>query len=81
MSSAKRNFTIVLEPDLEEGGFTVLVPALPGCVTQGETREECLDRAREAITGFLEELARDGKPVPSGEVNVEITTVQVELPV
>lgn len=72
MASATHKFTIVLEPDPEEGGFTVLVPALPGCVTQGETREECLARAREAIMGDLEVLANDGKPVPTGEVNEKI---------
>lgn len=80
MASATRTFTVVLEPDPEEGGFTVLVPALPGCVTQGETREQCLERAREAITGYLEVLAKDGKPIPPGDVNVEIASVEIELP-
>ena len=45
-----RNYTIVLEPNLEEGVYTVTVPALPGCVTQGNTVEECIERAKEAIT-------------------------------
>ncbi len=34
-----RKYTIILEPDPEEGGYTVIVPAQPGCVTQGETVE------------------------------------------
>ena len=40
-----RTYTIVLDPDPDEGGYTVTVPALPGCITQGETVEQCHDRA------------------------------------
>ena len=46
-------YTVVLEPDEEGQGYTVRVPALPGCVTEGRTREEALANAREAITGFI----------------------------
>lgn len=45
---ATRRFSVVLEPDVN-GGFTVLVPSLPGVVTQGETIEEALANARDAI--------------------------------
>jgi predicted RNase H-like HicB family nuclease len=38
----------------DEGGYSVLVPGLPGCVSQGETREEALDNIREAISLYLE---------------------------
>ena len=44
-----RTYTIVLDPYADEGGYTVLVPSLPGCITQGGSVEECLERAREAI--------------------------------
>jgi predicted RNase H-like HicB family nuclease len=64
----------VLEPDPNEGGFTVLVPALPGCVTQGETVDECIERAKEAIAGYLECLAKDGLPAPD---DVRTATVSV----
>lgn len=40
--------TIVLEPQ-EEGGFTVYVPSLPGCISQGETKEEAINNIKEAI--------------------------------
>jgi predicted RNase H-like HicB family nuclease len=40
--------------EAEEGGFWAEVPALPGCVTQGETREELEDNLREAVEGWLE---------------------------
>ena len=57
-------YTIILEPDDEGKGFTVLVPALPGCITQGRTREEAIDRAHEAIELYLESLKADGEPIP-----------------
>tara|TARA_Y100000310_G_C20700539_1_gene829418 strand:+ start:6756 stop:6956 length:201 start_codon:yes stop_codon:yes gene_type:complete len=45
--------TIILEKQ-EEGGFTVHVPSLPGCISQGETKEECLKNIKEAIELYLE---------------------------
>jgi antitoxin HicB len=59
-----RKYTIILEPDTEVGGYTVTVPALPGCITQGETIEQCIERAREAITGYIESLIVVGEMVP-----------------
>ncbi|TRZ88373.1 MAG: type II toxin-antitoxin system HicB family antitoxin [Methanosarcinales archaeon] len=50
-------FHIVLEP-AEEGGFNVSVPSLEGCFTQGETEEEALENAREAIICYLEGLEK-----------------------
>jgi predicted RNase H-like HicB family nuclease len=46
-------FKVVLEPS-EEGGYTALVPALPGCITEGDTVDEALQNAREAIELYLE---------------------------
>ncbi len=60
----ERRYTIVLDPDLDEGGYTVTVPVLPGCVTQGDTVEQCVERAQEAIAGYIESLAARGLPVP-----------------
>jgi len=45
--------TVVLEPQ-EEGGFTIYVPSLPGCISQGETKEEALKNIKEAIELYLE---------------------------
>lgn len=52
-------FEILLEP-AEEGGFVVTVPALPGCVSEGDTREEALENIKDAIEGYLEVLRRHG---------------------
>jgi predicted RNase H-like HicB family nuclease len=57
-------YTIILDPDPDEGGYTVTVPALPGCVTQGETIEEAIVMAKDAIRLFIETLIAEGEPVP-----------------
>jgi len=51
----KKNFHIVLEKQ-EEGGYTVYVPELPGCISQGETEKEAVENIKEAINLYLEEL-------------------------
>ena len=48
----------------EDGGYTVIVPSLPGCVTFGETFEEAMSMAKEAIEGYIETLIDLGKQVP-----------------
>ena len=70
-------YTVVLEPDEEGQGYTVRVPALPGCVTEGSTREEALANAREAIIGFLEALEKAGEPVPAVKEPVDLATVEI----
>jgi antitoxin HicB len=56
-------YTIELAP-LEDGGFSVTVPALPGCVTWGESFDHAVAMAREAIELWLEELQEHGEPIP-----------------
>ena len=46
------NLKVILEPS-EEGGFTAIVPSLPGCISEGDTREEALANIREAIGLYL----------------------------
>ncbi len=57
-------YTVVLIP-AEEGGYTARVPALPGCVTEGDTLLEALDMARDAIECYLGSLAQHGEPIPA----------------
>jgi antitoxin HicB len=72
-----RRYTIILDPDEEDGGYTVTVPALPGCVTQGDTLEEAIAMANEAIRGFLEALAKDGQPIPEEHEHPQALTITV----
>jgi predicted RNase H-like HicB family nuclease len=66
-------FTVVLEQEPDEG-FVVSVPALPGCFSQGGTREDALRNIREAIELYLEDCRESGDPIPSesGREFVEI---------
>jgi len=69
-------FNVILEP-AEEGGFDVTVPALDGCFTQGDTEEEALENAKEAILCYLEGIEKvnqiRSKPsVPIKEVEVAL---------
>lgn len=58
---SERQYTIILHPDEEEGGYTVTVPALPGCITQGETLEEAIMMAKDAIHLYIETLIAEVK--------------------
>ncbi len=72
-------YTVILVPE-EEGGYSVEVPALPGCCTQGETREEAMVMAKEAIELYLESCKAEGEAIPE-ESGVESLVVEVREPV
>ena len=57
-----RRYSVVLMPD--EGGYSVVVPALPGCVTQGDSVPEALERARDAIQVYLDDAAAHDEKIP-----------------
>lgn len=63
-------YRILLNPE-PEGGFTVTVPSLPGCVTYGETLDQALEMAREAIAGYIEMLNEMNEPVPDDSNTLE----------
>lgn len=72
-----RRYTIILYPDTEEGGYTVIVPALPGCITQGETIEEAIAMGKDAIQLYVETLLADGLPVPEEQEHLQAIVVGV----
>ena len=61
--SRKKQFTVVVHK-AEEGGYWAEVPALPGCLTQGETLDEVMAAAKEAIASHIQALRKDGQNVP-----------------
>lgn len=61
-----REYEVVLSSEAD-GGFSVFVPELPSVASQGETREEALAMAKEAIEGYLEVMREDGLPIPQVE--------------
>jgi predicted RNase H-like HicB family nuclease len=64
------NLKVFLEPS-DEGGYTVVVPALPGCISEGDTRDEALKNIREAIELYLDPVDDDIQYSPQAEA-VEI---------
>lgn len=58
---------VILEPS-DEGGYTVYVPSLPGCISEGDTKEEALRNIREAIELYLEPIEQDQTTHPDAEV-------------
>jgi predicted RNase H-like HicB family nuclease len=55
----------------------VTVPALPGCLTEGDTLEEALTNAKDAIQLFLEDLEANGEPIPEERERPELALVEV----
>ena len=62
--------------EAEEGGFTVTVPSLPGCISEGDTFEEAKINITEAITAYLESMAQDEIPV-KGNSSTFIGSIEV----
>lgn len=59
----KKYYKVILEPQ-EEGGYTVTLPSLPGCISEGNTYDEALANIKEAIALYMESLQADGLPIP-----------------
>jgi predicted RNase H-like HicB family nuclease len=60
----RREYDVVLVPE-PEGGYSVFVPELLGVATQGETVEEAIEMARDAIEGYLAVMRDEGWPIPT----------------
>jgi antitoxin HicB len=72
-------FTVVLTPDQEDGGYAAECPAIPGCISEGDTVEEALANMKEAVEGCLESLAAHQQPLPP-DGTVIVASVEAELP-
>ena len=68
----KLTYRILLRKE-PEGGYTVLVPVLPGCITYGKTIEEAIKMAKEAIELYLESMIGNGEDIPTEEGTLEYT--------
>ena len=66
----QRTYRILLRKE-PEGGFTVIVPTLPGCITFGDTIEEAIEMAKEAIDLYIESLRAHGEDIPTEENTLE----------
>ncbi len=66
------NFKILLKKE-PEGGFTVFVTSLPGCITYGDTLDEAIEKAKEATELYIESLKAHGEEIPTEENMLEYT--------
>lgn len=71
--SAAHELPVILTPD-EDGGFVVECPVIPGCISQGDTRDEALANIREAIALCIENQAAEGWEFPE---HVEVIKIAV----
>lgn len=76
--SSKLNLNVVFRAE-PEGGFTVLVPALPGCITYGKNIQEAQKMAEEAISLYLEDMAANGEKLPRNE-QTYLSNIEINLP-
>jgi antitoxin HicB len=72
-------YTTIFEP-MPEGGFSILVPAIPEICTFGDTIEEAREMARDAIQCYLESALQNGEPIPSDLAPVRTERVAVTIP-
>ena len=72
-------YTAIFEP-AKEGGYVVSVPALPGCITEGDTFEEATVMVKDAIEGWLSVAKDEGEEIPHEESHVVVTKITVSNP-
>ncbi len=72
-------YTAVFEPDIKAGGFTVTIPALPGCISEGNTFEEAVKNIQEAASLYIEVMHKSEGEIPKEEKGVVIAPVRVRV--
>ena len=70
-------YTIVIDPEPDGSAYNVSVPALPGCFTWGETVEEAIAMAKDAIALYLRDLKASGEPIPVETRHPQVVQVNV----
>ena len=74
-------YTAVFEPDEEKGGYTVTIPFLSGCISEGDTFEEALHNIQEAASLYLEVMGKYKEEIPEEDRGVIFSPVQVHVQV
>ena len=72
-------YTAVFEPDKKSGGFTVTIPALPGCISEGDTFEEALKNIKEAAILYLETAREENQEIPAEEKGVVVAPIEIRV--
>ncbi len=71
------HYTAVFDPDEKSGGFTVTIPSLPGCISEGDTFEEALANIKEAASLYIEVMKEKKFAIPQEERGVVIAPIEV----
>ena len=71
------NYTAVFEPDQKVGGYTVVIPNLPGCISEGDTFEEALQNIKEAASLYLEVMKDKKTKIFQEGLGVIVTPIQI----
>ncbi|OGK21584.1 hypothetical protein A3C23_01735 [Candidatus Roizmanbacteria bacterium RIFCSPHIGHO2_02_FULL_37_13b] len=71
-------YDVVFE-EAEEGGYTAHVPTLPGCISEGDCFEKAKENITEAITAYLESLAKDNADISFSQGNFVVSSVEIPL--
>ena len=66
-------YTAIFEPDEEKGGYTVTIPSLPGCISEGDTFEEALENIQEAASLYLEVMGKHKEEIPTEDRGVIVS--------
>jgi len=69
-------FNVIFRPE-PEGGFTVLVPSLPGCITYGRNIKEAQKMAADAIKGYIVSIKKHREPMPASDESNFISTIRI----
>ena len=73
-------YTVILLHDEETGTYTALVPALPGCISQGDTVDAAIAMAADAATVYLDDLAAHDEELPVETARTVVATIDVPAP-
>jgi len=79
MNQSVLKYNVIFEKQ-EIGGYTVTVPSLPGCISEGDTFEEAETNITDAIKLFLEDLEADGEDIPAKSPSIFVGQVSVSSP-
>lgn len=72
-------YTAIFEPDEKVGGFTVTIPSLPGCISEGDTFEEALKNIQEAASLYIEVMREKKRKIPEEERVIVVTPIEIKI--
>lgn len=72
-------YVAVFEEDRKQGGYTVTIPALPGCISEGDTFEKALDNIKEAAELYLEVMKGEKEEIPDETNPILVTPIEIKV--